>query len=114
MALTPEMAKYDTDKNGKLEGAEVKAYANSLVNDASSSSSSSSNNPSAGTNTSTTKTKLTANTALAIMKLAAEDAGYAAKFTDADVKQFMKEFDAEEFAAKVCSLSDPDCESCGA
>ena len=26
----------------------------------------------------------------------------------------MKEFDAEEFAAKVCSLSDPDCESCGA
>ena len=26
----------------------------------------------------------------------------------------MKEFDAEEFAAKVCSLGDPDCESCGA
>jgi ribonucleoside-diphosphate reductase alpha chain len=26
----------------------------------------------------------------------------------------MKEFNAEEFAAKVCSLSDPDCESCGA
>ena len=95
MALSPEMAKYDTDKNGKLEGAEVKAYANSLVN-SSSSSSGSDNSPQAGTNTSTTKTKLTANTALAIMKLAAEDAGYAAKFTDADVKQFMKEFDAEQ------------------
>jgi ribonucleoside-diphosphate reductase alpha chain len=26
----------------------------------------------------------------------------------------MKDFNAEEFAAKVCSLSDPDCESCGA
>ena len=26
----------------------------------------------------------------------------------------MKEFNTEEFAAKVCSLSDPDCESCGA
>jgi ribonucleoside-diphosphate reductase alpha chain len=26
----------------------------------------------------------------------------------------MKEFNSEEFAAKVCSLSDPDCESCGA
>jgi ribonucleoside-diphosphate reductase alpha chain len=26
----------------------------------------------------------------------------------------MKDFDPDEFAAKVCSLSDPDCESCGA
>ena len=26
----------------------------------------------------------------------------------------MKDFNAEEFTAKVCSLSDPDCESCGA
>jgi len=26
----------------------------------------------------------------------------------------MKDFNAEEFAAKVCSLSDPECESCGA
>jgi ribonucleoside-diphosphate reductase alpha chain len=26
----------------------------------------------------------------------------------------MKDFNAEEFATKVCSLSDPDCESCGA
>jgi len=26
----------------------------------------------------------------------------------------MREFNSEEFAAKVCSLSDPDCESCGA
>jgi len=26
----------------------------------------------------------------------------------------MKDFDSDEFAAKVCSLSDPDCESCGA
>jgi len=26
----------------------------------------------------------------------------------------MKEFNSEEFAARVCSLSDPDCESCGA
>jgi ribonucleoside-diphosphate reductase alpha chain len=28
--------------------------------------------------------------------------------------EYMKDFNAEEFAAKVCSLSDPDCESCGA
>jgi len=52
--------------------------------------------PQSGTNTSTTKTKLTYNTALAIMKLAAENAGYTAKFTSADVNQFMAEFDAEQ------------------
>jgi len=52
--------------------------------------------PQSGTNTSTTKTKLTYNTALQIMKLAAEDAGYAAKFTDAEVNQFIKEFNAEQ------------------
>lgn len=52
--------------------------------------------PQSGTNTSTTKTKLTANTALQIMTLAAEEAGYTAKFTAADVAQFMKEFDAEQ------------------
>ena len=54
------------------------------------------NSPQAGTNTSTSRTKLTKNTALAIMKLAAEDAGYTAKFTTADVEQFMKEFDAAQ------------------
>jgi hypothetical protein len=98
MALTPEMAKYDTDKNGKLEGAEVVAYINSAVAGASSSSTSGSKtrNPQAETNTSTVKTKLTANTALEIMNLAAQEAGYTGKFTTADVKQFMKEFDAEQ------------------
>ena len=52
--------------------------------------------PQAGTNVSTSKTKLTKNTALAIMKLAAENAGYTAEFTAADVAEFMKEFDAEQ------------------
>lgn len=96
MALTPEMAKYDTDKNGKLEGAEVVAYINSAVAGASSTSGDKTRNPQAETSTSTVKTKLTANTALEIMNLAAQEAGYIGKFTTADVKQFMKEFDAEQ------------------
>jgi hypothetical protein len=96
MALTPEMAKYDTDKNGKLEGAEVVAYINSVVGSASSTSGDKTRNPQAETSTSTVKTKLTANTALEIMNLAAQEAGYTGKFTTADVKQFMKEFDAEQ------------------
>jgi hypothetical protein len=55
-----------------------------------------SNNAQSGTNTSTSKTKLTNNTALAIMQKAAEAVGYSVKFTAADVAQFMKEFDAEQ------------------
>lgn len=55
-----------------------------------------SKNPKSGTDVSTSKIKLTKNTALAIMELAAENAGYTTKFTSADVEQFMKEFDAEQ------------------
>jgi hypothetical protein len=94
MALTPEMAKYDIDKNGKLEGAEVAAYIDAVVGNASSINDSKS--PQAGTNVSTSKTKLTKNTALAILQAAAENAGYTAEFTAADVAEFMKEFDAEQ------------------
>jgi hypothetical protein len=55
-----------------------------------------SKNPKSGTDVSTSKTKLTYNSALAIMQIAAENAGYSAKFSKADVEQFMEEFDAEQ------------------
>jgi hypothetical protein len=53
-------------------------------------------NAKSGSDTSTSKTKLTTNSARAIMELAAKDAGYPVKFTPADVAQFMEEFDAEQ------------------
>jgi hypothetical protein len=53
-------------------------------------------NAKSGSDTSTSKVKLTSNSARAIMELAAKDAGYPAKFSSADVEQFMKEFDAEQ------------------
>lgn len=53
-------------------------------------------NAKSGSDTSTSKTKLTSNSARAIMELAAKDAGYTVKFSSADVAQFMKEFDAEQ------------------
>jgi hypothetical protein len=53
-------------------------------------------NAKSGSDTSTSKVKLTSNSARAIMELAAKDAGYPAKFSSADVAQFMKEFDAEQ------------------
>ncbi len=54
------------------------------------------NTASAGTNTSTSRIKLTKVTAREIMKLAAQNAGYDVKFTNEDVAQFIKEFDAEQ------------------
>jgi hypothetical protein len=52
--------------------------------------------PRSGTEVSTKKTKLTTQTAQEIMRLAAEDAGYIAKFSKEDVTQFIKEFDAAQ------------------
>ena len=54
------------------------------------------NSPRSGTEVSTKKTKLTTQTAQEIMRLAAEDAGYIAKFSKEDVNQFIKEFDAAQ------------------
>lgn len=71
--------------------ADVKAIIDSVL-----ASSGENKNPKSGTDVSTSKVKLTKNTALAIMELAAENAGYTTKFTSADVEQFMKEFDAEQ------------------
>lgn len=68
----------------------------SIINSIMAQNGGSTRNPQSEKSTSTTKTKLTANTALQIMTLAAEDAGYSAKFTTADVNQFIKEFDAEQ------------------
>jgi len=52
-----------------------------------------SNNPRSGTDVSTKRTRLTTDSALAILRLAAEDAGYTLKITKQDVAQFIKEFD---------------------
>lgn len=71
--------------------ADVKAIIDSVL-----ASSGENKNSKSGTDVSTSKVKLTKNTALAIMELAAENAGYTTKFTSADVEQFMKEFDAEQ------------------
>lgn len=72
--------------------ADVKAIIDSVI----ASGGSETKNPKSGTEVSTKKTKLTPATALEIMNLAAQSAGYATKFTSADVAQFIKDFDAEQ------------------
>lgn len=96
MALTPDQADYDANKNGVLEPSEQQAYdiLSKFTNPAVSLDKT--NNAKSGTSSSTTRTKLTTNTARALMELAAENAGYTGKFSTADVAQFIKEFDAEQ------------------
>lgn len=95
MALTPEQAGYDADGNGKLEGSEMQAYTASIIESAMSVSNTT-NNAKSGTDVSTKKTKLTTESARALMEAAAEAAGYMGKFTSADVTQFIKDFDKEQ------------------
>ena len=95
MALTKDEALFDENGNGKLEPGEqqkmqqLAAYLN--VDEVTKT-----NNAKSGTSSTTTKTKLTTNTARALMQMAADNAGYAAKFSSADIAQFIKEFDAEQ------------------
>lgn len=79
-----------------LTDAQIKSSAQAAIDAAIANNSAKTGGPTAGTNVSTARVKLTTNTALAIMRLAAEDAGYTVKFSSADVAQFIKDFDAEQ------------------
>jgi hypothetical protein len=94
MALSPELAAFDKDGNGKLEGAEVTEYTAELLKGIQATEKT--NNAKSGTSLTSTKIELTTNTARALMQLSAENAGYTGKFSSADVAQFIKEFDKEQ------------------
>ena len=93
MALTEKEALFDADKDGVLSPSERQMYDSisgfidiNAINAG----------PKSGTGVSTVKTKLTTESARALMEAAAEANGYMGKFSTADIVQFMKEFDAEQ------------------
>jgi hypothetical protein len=91
--LTPDQVPYDINpKDGKLSAAEQAKY----ETDKAKASNGGSNNPKSGTSVDTSVTKLTTESARALMETAAEAADYMGKFSNADVAQFMREFDAEQ------------------
>jgi hypothetical protein len=94
MALTPEQVPFDENKDGKLTGSEMTNYTTQTI--ANAFSGSTSNNPKSGTSVDTSVTKLTKESARALMEKAAEAADYMGTFSSADVTQFMNEFDAEQ------------------
>jgi hypothetical protein len=91
--LTPDQVPFDNNpKDGKLSPAEQANYDTEKVK----ANNSGSNGPKSGTSVDTSVTKLTKESARALMEKAAEAADYMGTFSDADVAQFMKEFDAEQ------------------
>jgi hypothetical protein len=95
MELTPEVvATYDTNQNGTVEGSELVRYLDDALKGVDPVNST--NNPKSGTDVTTKRTKLTTNTARALMESAAEAAGFTGKFSTADIAQFIKEFDTEQ------------------
>ena len=94
MALTPEQAVHDANGNGKLDGAEVQAYTASVIEGAMSLNNT--NKAKSGTSTTSQLTKLTTNSARALMEAAAEAAGFTGKFTSLDIANFIQAFDKEQ------------------
>jgi hypothetical protein len=95
MVLQADQVPFDADGNGKLEGAELNNYTNSILAGLVANNTNSTG-PKSGTGVSTVKTKLTTESARALIEAAAELNGYMGKFSTADIAQFMKEFDAEQ------------------
>ena len=95
MALTKDEALFDDNSNGILEPSE-KQKMDQLAQYLNVDAASTSKNPKSGTDVTTKRTKLTTNTARALMESAAEAAGFTGKFSTADIAQFMQEFDSEQ------------------
>jgi len=94
MALTPEQVPFDENKDGKLTGSEMTNYTTQTI--ANAFSGNVSKNPNAGIDTSTSVTKLTKESARLYLQDAADAADYMGTFSNADIAQFMKEFDAQQ------------------
>ena len=97
MALTKDEALFDKGPNNKpngiLEPSERQSM-NSLAEYLNVDEVTKTTNPKSGTSVSSKVTKLTTQTARALMETAAEGADFVGKFSNADVAQFIKEFDA--------------------
>jgi hypothetical protein len=91
MAEKPTPSSNTPQKDAQAIPADVQALIDGIK-----ASNGGSANARSGTDVSTRKTKLTPASARAIMQAAAEAAGYTGTFSNADVTQFINQFDAEQ------------------
>lgn len=94
MALTPEQQAFDANKDGKLTGAEVTSYNDAVT--ASTVPLSTTANPKSGTDVDTSVTRLTYESAKALLEKSIESLGEPLKLTNEDIKRFMEIFKAEQ------------------
>jgi hypothetical protein len=95
MALTKDEALFDENGNGVLEPTE-KQKMDQLAQYLNVDAANTTNNAKSGTSSTTSRTKLTTNTARALMQMAAEASGFTGKFSSADIAQFIADFDKEQ------------------
>jgi hypothetical protein len=97
MVLSADEALFDINpKDGVLSPSEKQKMTELAPFLSNVNSTNNTNNAKSGTSVSTSKTKLTTNTARALMEVAAQASDYTGKFTSADITQFINEFNAEQ------------------
>jgi hypothetical protein len=97
MALSKEQLPFDADKNGKLEGSEMTDYTAAII-----AAALGNNEPEGGprstaeSSTQTSVTRLTYNSAKAMLEQAMKEADFVGKLSSDDIKSFMDAFKAEQ------------------
>jgi hypothetical protein len=96
MALSKEQLPFDADKNGKLEGSEMTDYTAAVIAAALGSNETDGPRSTAESSTQTSVTRLTYNTAKAMLEQAMKEADFVGKLSSDDIKSFMDAFKAEQ------------------
>jgi hypothetical protein len=96
MALSKEQLPFDTDKNGKLEGSEMNDYTAAVIAAALGNNETDGPKSTAESSVTTSVTRLTYNTAKAMLEQAMKEADFVGKLSSDDIKSFMDAFKAEQ------------------
>lgn len=96
MALSKEQAQFDLDKNGKLEGSEMTDYTKFVIDSIKVDSTPDGPTSTAESSVTTSVTRLTYNSAKAMLEQAMKEADFVGKLSSEDIKSFMDSFKAEQ------------------
>jgi hypothetical protein len=96
MALSKEQLPFDADKNGKLEGSEMTEYTSFIIASALGNNETDGPKSTAESSVQTSVTRLTYNTAKAMLEQAMKEADFVGKLSSDDIKSFMNAFKAEQ------------------
>lgn len=96
MALSKEQAQFDLDKNGKLEGSEMTDYTKFVIDSIKITNKTDGPTSTAESSVTTSATRLTYNSAKAMLEQAMKEADFVGKLSSDDIKSFMDAFKAEQ------------------